>query len=132
MVESPFGPLGRGNRVRRPLLPCGPALSGPRVDRSTAPELLPINIQGSKGLPGPSRTGWSPKLRLDGVRTIAGANYLLRQFLERFNRQFAVAPAQPQTAYPIARSRTLILMKCSASNTPAGSPVTTPSDTDGS
>ena len=50
-------------------------------------------------MPGPSRIAWSLKLRLDRVSTLAGANYLLRQFLERFNRQFAVAPAQPQTAY---------------------------------
>ena len=50
-------------------------------------------------LPVPSRAAWSLKLRLDGVSTLAGANYLLESFLERFNRQFAVAPAQPQTAY---------------------------------
>ena len=30
---------------------------------------------------------------------MVGANYLLESFIERFNRQFAVAPAQPQTAY---------------------------------
>ena len=39
------------------------------------------------------------EMRLDGVRTIAGANYLLARFLERFNRQFVVSLSQPQTAY---------------------------------
>ena len=39
------------------------------------------------------------ELRLDGASTLVGANFLLARFLERFNRQFAVAPAQPQTAY---------------------------------
>ena len=39
------------------------------------------------------------EIRLDGISTLVGANYLLESFLERFNRQFAVAPAQPQTAY---------------------------------
>ena len=39
------------------------------------------------------------ELRLDGARTLVGANFLLARFLERFNHQFAVAPAQPQTAY---------------------------------
>lgn len=39
------------------------------------------------------------ELRLDGVNTLAGANYLLVSFIQRFNRQFAVLPAQPQTAY---------------------------------
>ena len=50
-------------------------------------------------MPAPSRTAWSLKLRLDGASTLVGANFLLTRFLERFNRQFAVAPAQPQTAY---------------------------------
>ncbi len=39
------------------------------------------------------------ELRLDGVSTLNGANYLLGSFIARFNRQFAVAPAQPQAAY---------------------------------
>ena len=39
------------------------------------------------------------ELRLDGASTLVGANYLLGSFLERYNRQFAVSPAQPQTAY---------------------------------
>ncbi len=33
------------------------------------------------------------------MSTLAGANYLFTRFLERFNRQFAVAPAQSRTAY---------------------------------
>ena len=39
------------------------------------------------------------ELRLDGASTLVGANYLLESFLERYNRQFAVSPAQSQTAY---------------------------------
>ncbi len=34
------------------------------------------------------------ELRLDGVSTLNGANYLLGSFIGRFNRRFAVAPAQ--------------------------------------
>ena len=63
------------------------------------PGICRLNIQESKEQPGPSRTAWSLKLRLAGVSTLAGANYLLARFLERFNRQFAVAPAQSRTAY---------------------------------
>ncbi len=51
------------------------------------------------GLPGPSRTAWSLKLRLEEVGTLAGANSMLESFLQRYNRQFAVIPSQPQTAY---------------------------------
>ena len=39
------------------------------------------------------------ELRLDGASTLASANYVLGSFIARFNRQFAVSPAQPQTAY---------------------------------
>ena len=39
------------------------------------------------------------ELCLHGVSTLAGANSMLESFIARFNRQFAVAPAQPQTAY---------------------------------
>ena len=39
------------------------------------------------------------ELRLDGASTLIGANYLLKSFLERYNRQFAVSPAQSRTAY---------------------------------
>ena len=43
------------------------------------------------------------ELRLDGASTLVGANFLLESFIKRFNHQFAVAPAQPQTAYrPLA------------------------------
>ncbi len=53
------------------------------------------------------------EMRLDGVRTLVGANYLLARFLERFNRQFAVAPAQPQTAYrPLDPELDLDLVLC--------------------
>ncbi len=34
------------------------------------------------------------ELRLDGASTLVGANYLLESFFERYNRQFAVSPAQ--------------------------------------
>ena len=60
------------------------------------------------------------ELRLDGARTLVGANYLLTRFLERFNRQFAVAPAQSQT--PTARSIPKSILKwCCALDTSAGS-----------
>ena len=39
------------------------------------------------------------ELRLEGAGSITGANYLLGSFIERYNRQFAVSPAQPQTAF---------------------------------
>ena len=39
------------------------------------------------------------ELRLDGVSTLTGANYLLESFPGRFNRRFAVPPAHPRTAY---------------------------------
>ena len=53
------------------------------------------------------------ELRLDGASTLVGANYLLARFLERFNRQFAVAPAQPQTAYrPLDPELDLDLVLC--------------------
>ena len=51
------------------------------------------------------------EMRLDGVTTLTGANYLLESFIERFNRQFAVAPAQPQTARLRPNS---ILKRCCA------------------
>ena len=39
------------------------------------------------------------EMRLAGVATIEEANRMLRDFLPRYNRQFAVAPAQPGSAY---------------------------------
>jgi hypothetical protein len=39
------------------------------------------------------------ELRLAGATTLAQANAALKGFLVRFNRQFAVAPATPATAY---------------------------------
>ena len=39
------------------------------------------------------------ELRLEGVRSITGANYLLGSFLDRHNRQFAISPAQPRAAF---------------------------------
>ena len=39
------------------------------------------------------------ELRLEGARSIAGANYLLSRFIERFNGKFAVAPVQPGNAF---------------------------------
>ena len=39
------------------------------------------------------------ELRLDGISTLAGANCMLESIIQRYNRQFAVSPAQPQTAY---------------------------------
>jgi transposase len=53
------------------------------------------------------------ELRLAGVTTIVGANYLLGKFLESFNRRFAVAPAQTQTAYrPLDPGIELDLVLC--------------------
>ena len=54
------------------------------------------------------------ELRLASVTTIIGANYLLGQFRERFNRQFAVASAQPQTVYrPLDPGIDLDMVLCS-------------------
>ena len=46
------------------------------------------------------------ELRLDGISTLAGANCMLESIIQRYNRQFAVSPAQPQTAYRSLYTRT--------------------------